>query len=45
MKKYNYLVEVSADGYEDTYFEDYSVAREYYYKMLERGLNANFVEL
>ena len=36
---YNYTVEVSAEGHENTNFNSYEVALEYFNKLKQQGMN------
>ena len=39
---YAYTIEISADDYENTNFNDYQVALEYFHKLKEQGLHPVF---
>lgn len=45
MQQTNYRVEISAEGYETTDFEDYLTAMAYYHKLKGLGLDPEFIEM
>ncbi len=44
MNKTIYVIDISAEGYERTFFEDYATALDYYNKLKGMGLNPELEE-